>query len=163
MFRQPVMSFLMYMAVMGFCGVADHSGIQFTVTQSHVMFSSCGMHEFVRFVIISACAGGGRVSVPMSPCSCVCQFLPRLGLYDTRDHDAHHRYFNVNYAFPFPYMDWIHGTYRQADENDTQSSSNSDKSAHESAAATEQRADVKYRKTTRSSIDAVTGDVLSCT
>ncbi|KXS11279.1 hypothetical protein M427DRAFT_440739 [Gonapodya prolifera JEL478] len=34
------------------------------------------------------------------------------GIYDTRDHDAHHQYVNVNYAFPFPFLDMLHGTYR---------------------------------------------------
>jgi sterol desaturase/sphingolipid hydroxylase (fatty acid hydroxylase superfamily) len=33
-------------------------------------------------------------------------------LYDTADHDAHHAYYNVNYAFPFPLMDRLHGTHR---------------------------------------------------
>lgn len=33
-------------------------------------------------------------------------------VYDTRFHDLHHKYFEVNYAFPFDFMDRIHGTYR---------------------------------------------------
>lgn len=33
------------------------------------------------------------------------------GLYDTVDHDNHHLKFEVNYSFPFPYMDILHGTY----------------------------------------------------
>lgn len=32
-------------------------------------------------------------------------------LYDTRDHAMHHAMYNVNYAFPFIWMDSIHGTY----------------------------------------------------
>jgi sterol desaturase/sphingolipid hydroxylase (fatty acid hydroxylase superfamily) len=32
-------------------------------------------------------------------------------LYDTRDHDAHHEKFDVNYAFPFIFMDVLHSTY----------------------------------------------------
>lgn len=28
------------------------------------------------------------------------------------DHDEHHRLFDVNFAFPFPFMDLAHGTYR---------------------------------------------------
>jgi len=32
------------------------------------------------------------------------------GLYTTVDHDRHHQLFNVNYAFPFPWLDWLHGT-----------------------------------------------------
>ena len=32
-------------------------------------------------------------------------------LYNTIDHDYHHSKNNINYSFPFPYMDIIHGTY----------------------------------------------------
>ncbi|CAM9701256.1 unnamed protein product, partial [Discosporangium mesarthrocarpum] len=32
-------------------------------------------------------------------------------LYDTADHDRHHSRFEVNYAFPLPFMDILHGTY----------------------------------------------------
>jgi sterol desaturase/sphingolipid hydroxylase (fatty acid hydroxylase superfamily) len=33
------------------------------------------------------------------------------GLYATEDHDRHHSHFEVNYAFPFPYLDLLCGTY----------------------------------------------------
>lgn len=33
------------------------------------------------------------------------------GVYATADHDEHHRLFNVNYAFPFPFMDLLHRTH----------------------------------------------------
>jgi sterol desaturase/sphingolipid hydroxylase (fatty acid hydroxylase superfamily) len=33
------------------------------------------------------------------------------GLYDTQHHDDHHLKFDVNYAFPLPYMDLLHGTF----------------------------------------------------
>lgn len=33
------------------------------------------------------------------------------GLYNTRDHEAHHRRFDVNFGFPFPFLDLLHGTY----------------------------------------------------
>ena len=33
------------------------------------------------------------------------------GLYSTSDHDEHHRLVNVNFAFPFPWLDIAHGTY----------------------------------------------------
>jgi sterol desaturase/sphingolipid hydroxylase (fatty acid hydroxylase superfamily) len=33
------------------------------------------------------------------------------GIYNTVDHDNHHLKFEVNYSFPFPYMDILHGTY----------------------------------------------------
>lgn len=62
---QPILSFLLYMAVMGSAGILDHSGVVF--------------------------------DVPF--------------IYSTQDHDDHHRLFNVNYSFPFPQMDMIHGTH----------------------------------------------------
>jgi len=38
--------------------------------------------------------------------------LPVLGeVYSTLDHDAHHKFFDFNYGFPFPFLDKIHGTY----------------------------------------------------
>jgi sterol desaturase/sphingolipid hydroxylase (fatty acid hydroxylase superfamily) len=58
-------AFFLYMAVMGVCGVLDHSGIHFAF----------------------------------------------CGVYDTTDHDRHHSHFNVNYSFPLPVMDILHGTY----------------------------------------------------
>lgn len=33
------------------------------------------------------------------------------GLYDTAEHDRHHEKFEVNYSFPFPHMDILHGTF----------------------------------------------------
>lgn len=63
---QSTLSFILYMSVMGVCGVLDHCGVDIRV----------------------------------------------LGWYDTREHDEHHRLFNVNYSFPFPFMDRLHGTYR---------------------------------------------------
>ncbi len=32
-------------------------------------------------------------------------------IYNSMDHDNHHKHFNCNYAFPFPFMDIIGGTY----------------------------------------------------
>ncbi|KDO28083.1 hypothetical protein SPRG_20243 [Saprolegnia parasitica CBS 223.65] len=32
-------------------------------------------------------------------------------VYDTRDHELHHRRVNANYGFPFQYLDVLHGTY----------------------------------------------------
>lgn len=34
-----------------------------------------------------------------------------LGIYNSEDHDAHHSKFEVNYSFPFPFMDILHGTF----------------------------------------------------
>lgn len=33
------------------------------------------------------------------------------GVYNSEDHDNHHMKFEVNYAFPFPYMDILHDTF----------------------------------------------------
>lgn len=65
LFRIHFYAFVIYMAIMGFCGVLDHSGV--------------------------------KLSVP--------------GFYNTEDHDAHHSKFEVNYGFPFPFMDILHGTF----------------------------------------------------
>jgi len=59
------MSFVLYIILMGICGVLDHSGVDLSFGY----------------------------------------------LYNTRDHFNHHMRFNVNYAFPFPAMDILHGTY----------------------------------------------------
>lgn len=32
-------------------------------------------------------------------------------LYSTVDHDIHHEKFDVNYGFPLPWLDILHGTY----------------------------------------------------
>jgi hypothetical protein len=37
------------------------------------------------------------------------------GLYDSRDHDRHHQFTYVNFAFPFPYLDMLGGTYMASD------------------------------------------------
>lgn len=34
------------------------------------------------------------------------------GIYNTEDHDHHHSGVTVNYGFPFPYIDILHGTFR---------------------------------------------------
>ena len=65
LFHTHVYSFIVYMIIMGICGVLDHSGI--------------------------------KLHLPL--------------LYNTEDHDLHHSKFNVNYCFPFPWMDIIHNTY----------------------------------------------------
>lgn len=64
-FRLHWIGFVIYMAVMGTCGVLDHCGVRLRV----------------------------------------------LGIYNTTDHDMHHQHFNCNYAFPFVFLDLIHGTF----------------------------------------------------
>mmetsp|Transcript_26363 Transcript_26363/g.66003 ORF Transcript_26363/g.66003 Transcript_26363/m.66003 type:complete len:91 (+) Transcript_26363:101-373(+) len=64
--RLPALSFLLYMAVMGLAGVADHSGVRLRALG---------------------------------------------GVYDSGEHDEHHRLVNCNYAFPVAWMDRLCGTY----------------------------------------------------
>ena len=56
---------------------------------------SCHIFAFISYMIVMGLAGtldhsGIRVHVP--------------GIYDASDHDRHHSKFNVNYAFPSPYL-----------------------------------------------------------
>ena len=37
-------------------------------------------------------------------------------LYDSVFHDEHHRLFNVNYGFPFSFLDVLLGTYHEKSE-----------------------------------------------
>ena len=59
-------------------------------------------YSFVAYMIVMGICGvldhsGVRISL--------------FGIYSTVDHSYHHEKFNVNYSFPFPYMDMLHGTY----------------------------------------------------
>jgi len=70
-------AYIIYMIIMGVCGVLDHSGVKFSI------------------------------ALPVGPW--------KIPIYSTVDHDLHHEKFNVNYAFPSPYMDYLHGTHYQGD------------------------------------------------
>jgi sterol desaturase/sphingolipid hydroxylase (fatty acid hydroxylase superfamily) len=66
------------------------------------IFLPISLHGFYGYMIVMGLCGvldhvGVKVSVP--------------GVYDTTEHDNHHRLTNVNYSFPFPFMDHLHGTY----------------------------------------------------
>lgn len=59
-------------------------------------------YSFIGYMIVMGLCGvldhsGIKVEVP--------------GLYNTVDHDNHHAKFEINYSFPFPFMDLLHGTY----------------------------------------------------
>jgi sterol desaturase/sphingolipid hydroxylase (fatty acid hydroxylase superfamily) len=41
-----------------------------------------------------------------------CGVAMSCGVYDTKDHDLHHEKFDLNYCFPLPIMDILHGTYQ---------------------------------------------------
>lgn len=67
---------------------------------------SCHIYSFFCYMGIMGICGildhsGIKFSVPY--------------IYDTVDHDNHHAKFEVNYAFPFPLMDVLHGTYYSGD------------------------------------------------
>jgi sterol desaturase/sphingolipid hydroxylase (fatty acid hydroxylase superfamily) len=60
------------------------------------------IHAYLAYMVINGLTGvldhsGIRFRIP--------------NLYDTVDHDAHHSKFECNYAFPFPYLDILNGTY----------------------------------------------------
>jgi sterol desaturase/sphingolipid hydroxylase (fatty acid hydroxylase superfamily) len=64
-FNMHIYAFIIYMILMGTCGILDHCGVRFHIKP----------------------------------------------IYDTAHHDAHHSKFNVNYGFPFVFMDILHGTF----------------------------------------------------
>lgn len=62
----------------------------------------CHYLAFLAYMVLMGVCGvldhcGAKFSIP--------------GVYNTEDHDAHHEKFEVNYCFPFPYMDIIFGTF----------------------------------------------------
>ena len=65
------------------------------------LFSIHYVSFFIYMIIMGICGildhSGIKFAVP--------------GIYNTVDHDNHHLKFEVNYAFPFPYMDILHGTF----------------------------------------------------
>ena len=68
------------------------------------VMKSLHIYAFVAYMIVMGVCGvldhsGVRIKL--------------LGIYSTSDHDKHHSDFDVNYAFPFPLMDIIHGTYEK--------------------------------------------------
>ena len=74
----------------------------YCILYSYPVVFECHFNAFVTYMVIMGLCGvldhsGIRVCIPY--------------LYDTRDHDLHHERFDVNYAFPFPYMDILHNTW----------------------------------------------------
>lgn len=68
------------------------------------LHSQCGVADL--FVYPDQCCSGVEFTIPF--------------LYDTRDHAMHHALYNINYAFPFIWMDSIHGTYQKPLSNKDQ-------------------------------------------
>lgn len=91
--RMHIISFVLYMIIMGVCGVLDHSGVSFSF--------------WLPFPAISSRSPKSRGNEKSSNNT---NWLI-LTLYNTKDHDLHHQLYNVNYSFPFPFMDMLHGTY----------------------------------------------------
>lgn len=92
--QMHIASFVLYMVIMGVCGVLDHSGVSLTLR---------------LWLPTRPLQGKDRRRKGASNQS----WWPVVTLYDTRDHDLHHKLFNVNYSFPFPFMDMLHGTYHR--------------------------------------------------
>lgn len=63
---------------------------------------SCHIYSFVSYMIIMGICG----IMDHSGVHCC---IPNI--YNTADHDAHHAKFEVNYGFPFIFMDLLHGTF----------------------------------------------------
>jgi sterol desaturase/sphingolipid hydroxylase (fatty acid hydroxylase superfamily) len=60
------------------------------------------LYAFIAYMMVMGVCGimdhsGVPFSVPL--------------LYNTVDHHLHHQRFEVNFGFPFPYLDVLHGTY----------------------------------------------------
>jgi sterol desaturase/sphingolipid hydroxylase (fatty acid hydroxylase superfamily) len=73
----------------------------YTVLFSVPVLFRCHIYAFTMHLLVMGSAGildhcGIKLSIPY--------------IYNTEDHDAHHTKFNVNYAFPFRFMDVLHGT-----------------------------------------------------
>ena len=61
------------------------------------------VHAFATYIAIMGVLGNmDHSGVPFT--------IP--GVYDTEDHAMHHLKFDMNYGFPFPYLDLLHGTYQ---------------------------------------------------
>lgn len=61
------------------------------------------VHAFTVYMIIMGVLGNmDHSDIPFT--------IP--GVYDTNDHAMHHLKFEMNYGFPFPYLDLLHGTYQ---------------------------------------------------
>ena len=63
---------------------------------------NCHLYSFLMYMIFMGICGimdhsGIRAHIP--------------GIYNTVDHDMHHALFDVNYGFPFIYMDILHNTF----------------------------------------------------
>ena len=74
----------------------------YCILYSYPVLFECHFYAFIAYMIIMGLCGvidhsGIRVRIPY--------------LYDSRDHDLHHERFDVNYAFPFPFMDILHNTW----------------------------------------------------
>jgi sterol desaturase/sphingolipid hydroxylase (fatty acid hydroxylase superfamily) len=68
---------------------------------------TCHAYSFVAYMVVMGTCGvldhcGVHFASP-GPAA--------VRVYDTQDHDLHHALFDVNFGFPFPWFDILHGTY----------------------------------------------------
>jgi sterol desaturase/sphingolipid hydroxylase (fatty acid hydroxylase superfamily) len=96
-----ILSFVLYMVIMGICGVLDHSGVSLALILPFYLpvMSNRNQKQNKKSWWISSLSSSTTTTTTT------------LTIYDTKDHDLHHKLFNVNYSFPFPFMDMLHGTY----------------------------------------------------
>jgi len=99
-----ILSFVLYMIIMGICGVLDHSGVSLAlILRFYLPVMSNRHHKQNKKSWWITSLSSLSISSTSSSST--------LTIYDTKDHDLHHKLFNVNYSFPFPFMDMLHGTY----------------------------------------------------
>jgi sterol desaturase/sphingolipid hydroxylase (fatty acid hydroxylase superfamily) len=108
------LSFAAYMGVMGVCGILDHSGVLFEwrVALPHWLASLYAPRAASSTSASSSTSSSSSLSTSSSSSSAAAAASAPLSLtlYSIRAHDDHHRLYNVNYGFPFTFMDALHGT-----------------------------------------------------
>ena len=99
----PIASFLAYMAIMGVCGIIDHCGVRFRVGFGFGFGerNGCGDGDGEKKSISKTITETTGADIGVE-------------VYASRFHDLHHERFDVNYAFPFAFMDALHGTFAES-------------------------------------------------
>ncbi len=94
------------MIVLGVTGVMDHSGIRFSVwgfydTTDHGKYIALDL-----LILIAKTRIYSKDYTELFKDHPIIYFVLHF-----LDSDMHHKKFECNYAFPFPHMDILHGTY----------------------------------------------------
>ena len=103
MSQYHVVSYVLYMSIMGVCGILDHCGVKFkwTVTIPNPNPNPLSWH----IPWFSSNTPNPNQDPNPNP-----RYI-HIPIYNTIDHDNHHLLFDINYGFPFAIMDYIHGTH----------------------------------------------------